>query len=437
MKIWTSVSAAVTAIALVATLGACGGGDDADEGGATTITLGYYAEAGGPADGTMRALVTEFSAANPDIKVKIESAAYDEFYTRLRTQLAGRTAPDVWLSDGALIQEYAGRKSLRDLSPYVQGADIGEYYGVDLIRKGDAKGRLFGFPQGAQTNALFYNKKLFKDAGVAEPTPEWTYDDLAAAAKKLTKDTNKDGKPDVYGFRAYSKSFAESWWPMVKAFGGDILDDQGKVVVDSPGSAQALNWMLTAMYDDKVAPDVVTTDALGGSQTLFPSGVVAMQFGIYARIQTATQGKIDFGVAPLPKGPSGKRGQTANINAWVINQAATDPKAAAAWKWIQFFSGEKPQATWTGIGEAIPINKKVAASAAFVDPGRPPADRQVFTEALTGADDLGINPVWSEYTAAITKPITSALSREVPVAAGLKTAQTDGQAAIDRFNPGG
>jgi multiple sugar transport system substrate-binding protein len=431
-----------TAIATIATLalsvGVSGcGADDEPSDGSTSITLGYYAEAGGPADGTMRKLVDEFTQANPGIKVKIEAAAYDEFYTRLRAQLAGGTAPDVWLSDGALVQEYAGRNSLRDLTKYLSSVNADDYYGIDLIRKGDPKGRLFAFPQGAQATALFYNKALFTAAGVALPTAEWTYDDLLAAAKKLTKDTNGDGKPDVYGMRVFSPSFAESWWPMVKAFGGEVLDDNGKVALDSPQSKAAFDWMRNAIYQEKVAPDPVTTEALGKSQALFPSSVVAMQFGIYARIQTAAQKKVDMGVVPLPKGPGGLRGETANINAWVINRGSSDAKADAAWKWIEHFSGEGPQKAWTQIGEAIPINKKVAAAPEFRNPATAPTDRKAFTDCLAVADDLGLNPVWSEYTTAISKQVTRTLSQQATVAEALKTAQTDAQAAIDRFKPVG
>jgi len=427
--------AAAAAIAVTVLLTGCSGADDEGGEGRVSIKLGYWAEAGAPADGTMRDLVKQFEAANPGIRVQIESAAYDEYYTRLRTQIAGGKAPDVWLNDGALLQEYAGRNSLRDLGGYVTPEVTAATNGIDLIKAGDANGRLFGFPMGAQTAVLFYNKKLLAAAGVAEPTGEWTYDDLLAAATKLTKDTNGDGTPDVYGFRTYSKSFTESWWPMIEAFGGDILDDQGKVAVNSPQSQAALNWMLKAMYESKVSPDVVATEALGGSQTLFPSGVVAMQFGIYARIQTATQGKIDFGVAPLPKGPDG-RGNIANINSWGINSKAGAAKADAAWKWIQFFAGEKAQTAWTQIGEAMPINKSVAASPAFLEPGKPPANRKIFLDALAESDDLDLNPVWSEYTTAITTAVTSGLSREVPVPDALATAQTEAQEAIDRFKPG-
>jgi multiple sugar transport system substrate-binding protein len=188
--------------------------------------------------------------ANSDIKLQLETAPYTDFFKRLRTQLAGGKGPDVWLSDGVLVQEYAGRNSLRDLSDFVKTINTDDYYGVDLIR--DSDGHLYGFPQGAQTPVLFYNKKMFADAGVAEPTGEWTYDDLTAAAKKLTRDTNGDGKPDVWGMRVYSPGFTESWWPMIKAFGGDVVADGGqKVVIDSPQSRAGLDWMLNAMYTEK------------------------------------------------------------------------------------------------------------------------------------------------------------------------------------------
>ncbi|MBE1584725.1 ABC transporter substrate-binding protein [Nonomuraea angiospora] len=432
------IAALGTALTLtLTTIAACGGGGGEAAGGKVTLTLGYYAEAGGPADGTMRKLVDQFTKANPGIEVKIESADYDQFYKRLRTQLAGGQAPDVWLSDGVLVQEFSGRNSLRDLTKYASDLDLAGYYGIDIIKKGDPQGRLFGFPQGAQSTALFYNKAIFAKAGVEPPTADWTYDDLLAAAKKLTQDTNGDGKTDVYGFRAYSPSFVESWWPMVKAFGGDVLADNGKIAIDSPQSREALTWMNRAMYEEKIAPDPVTTEALGKSQILFPSGIVAMQFGIYARIQTAAQGKIDMGAVPLPKGPTGQRGDLANINSWVVNRASSEPEAAAAWKWIKFFAGEGPQAEWMSIGEAIPINKKVAQTPAFLNPATPPTDRRPFTDALADADDLGLNPVWSEYTAAITKQVTAALSKQTGIEDALKIAQTDAQAVVDRFKPAG
>ncbi|SEL86500.1 extracellular solute-binding protein [Nonomuraea pusilla] len=422
------LAAAAAVLALAATA-ACGGGSAGDDG-TVTLRLGFYAAAGDPADTTMRELVKEFSAANPSIKVQLEVAPYVKFFERLRTQIAGGQAPQVWLSDGVLVQEFAARGALADLTDRVKTVNAADYSGIELNR--DQKGRVFGFPQGAQTPVLFYNKKLFAEAGVAEPTAEWTYDDLAAAAKKLTKDTNGDGKPDTYGMRVYSPGFTESWWPIIKAFGGDIVTDGNrKVVVDSPEAKAALDWMLAAMGKDGFAPDYVTTEALGKGavHALFATGRVAMSYGIYARTLPAVNAKVDFGVAPLPKGPKG-RGNVAIVNSWVVSKAASPAQADAAWKWITYFAGEGPQSRWARLGEAIPINKKAAASAL-------PADRgKVFLEALDAAGDLGTNAVWSEYTEALAKRVNEALSGATPVATALKTGQQEAQQVIDRFYAG-
>ncbi|MER5622667.1 extracellular solute-binding protein [Streptosporangium sp. NPDC002544] len=422
------LAAAAVAVLTVAGTASCGG--SADDSGAVTLKLGFYAAAGDAADTTMRELVKEFTAANPRIKVQLEVAPYVKFFEKLRTEIAGGQAPQVWLSDGVLVQEFAARGALADLGDRVKTVNADDYFGIEMNR--DAKGRIYGFPQGAQTPVLFYNKKLFAEAKVAEPTADWTYDDLAAAAKKLTKDTNGDGIPDTYGFRAYSPGFTESWWPIVKAFGGDIVtDDNRKVVVDSPQSKAALDWMLGATGKDGFAPDYVTTEGLGKGvvHTLFATGRVAMSYGIYARTLPAVSAGVDFGVAPLPKGPAG-RGNIAIVNSWVVSKAASPAQVDAAWKWITFFSGEGPQRKWAELGEAIPINKKVASTAL-------PADRgPAFLESLDAATDLGANAVWSEYTEALAKRMNEALSGATPVATALTAGQKDAQEVIDRFYAG-
>ncbi|WP_067177895.1 extracellular solute-binding protein [Microtetraspora niveoalba] len=422
------LAAAAAAVLTVAVTASCGGA--ADDSGAVTLRLGFYAAAGDAADTTMRELVKEFTAANPSIKVQLEVAPYVKFFEKLRTQIAGGQAPQVWLSDGVLVQEFAARGALADLSDRVKTVNADDYSGIELNR--DAKGRIYGFPQGAQTPVLFYNKKLFADAKVDAPTADWTYDDLAAAAKKLTKDTNGDGKPDTYGFRAYSPGFTESWWPIIKAFGGDIVTDENrKVVIDSPQSKAALDWMLGAMGKDGFAPDYAYTQGLGKGvvHTLFATSRVAMSYGIYARTLPAVSAGVDFGVAPMPKGPAG-RGNVAIVNSWVVSKAASAAQADAAWKWITFFSGEGPQSKWAELGEAIPINKK-AASAAL------PADRrEAFLDSLDAATDLGANAVWSEYTEALAKRVDEGLSGTSPVDTALATGQKEAQEVIDRFYAG-
>jgi multiple sugar transport system substrate-binding protein len=406
-----------------------GGRDTAGEGSGVTLRLGFYAPAGGGSEETMQQLAADFEEQNPNIDLKLQSAPYEQFFPRLRTQVAGGTAPDVWLSDGVLVQEFAERGALRDLAPYLESIDESDYLGLDIVSR---DGKTYGFPQGIQTPVLFYNKQLFDAAGVAPPTAEWTYEDLASAAKQLTQDTNGDGKPDQWGFRAYSPSFTETWWPIINAFGGQIVDDEASTVtIDSTESRAAMDWMLDAMYGSKFAPDPVTSEALGNPIEFFAAGKVAMAYGIYARNLAATQGGVDFDVAPLPEGPGG-RGNVAIVNQWVVNEAATDEQAEAAWKWMTFFASEESQQAWSELGEALPVNRAFAQSEEFLEPTTPPEHKEVFVEAAADADDLGVNAAWSEYAIEIDKALQEAFAQRSSIDEALNTARSKAQAAIDR-----
>lgn len=428
-------SRAVRAVALggIAALALTGCASGASEGGKPTLTIGFYAAAGSEADTTMRELVNEFSEANPDIDVKVEAAPYVDFFKRLRTQVAGGNAPDVWLSDGVLVQEFAARGSLRDLSEYAGELDAADYIGLDHHR--DADGNLWAFPQAAQVPVLYYNKAMFEQAGMDVPTDDWTYDDLARAARKLTVDENGDGTPEVWGYRAFSPGFTESWWPQIRAFGGEIAnEDRTEITIDSTESVEALEWVQEAI-DAKAgfAPDVVTTSSLGSPHELFANQTVAMSFGIYARAQSAIAGEVDFDVVRMPTGPGGERGEVAIVNAWAVNAKSSDTEAEAAWKWIEFFSGEDPQAAWAALGEGIPINAAVANSGAFLSAGTAPSNRQAFLDAMEVAEDMGENGVWSEYTNFIGENITAALSGSMSIEEALSDGQRKAQESVDRF----
>jgi multiple sugar transport system substrate-binding protein len=172
----------LTALLAVATTitSACSSSSGTSADGTVTIRLGAYAASGSDFEKKLTEQVAQFEQANPKVKIKLEVAPYAEFFKRLGTQVAGGNAPDAWLSDGVFVPQYAARGALADLSDRVDADTAAKTLGIDLIR--DPDGKLYGFPQGAQTPALYYNKKLFDAAGVKYPTADWTYQDLAVAA---------------------------------------------------------------------------------------------------------------------------------------------------------------------------------------------------------------------------------------------------------------
>jgi len=147
-----------------------------------------------------QAVVDDFHKANPNITVKVDVSDWDSYWTKLNTLIAGGTPPDVFAMDAPLFMDWQNRGALLNLQPYIDAdpAFLSGIYPQTLSAYKTADG-YYGLPRDFQTIVLFYNKDMFDAAGVEYPTSDWTYDDMLAAAKKLTLDKDNDGKIDQYG----------------------------------------------------------------------------------------------------------------------------------------------------------------------------------------------------------------------------------------------
>ncbi|MGC9335616.1 MAG: ABC transporter substrate-binding protein, partial [Anaerolineae bacterium] len=152
-----------------------------------TLLWGFW---GSPEEKASHERVAQaFMAEHPNIKFEYMFAPWDDYFTKLKTVWAGgdpTAIPDVlflWPTPS-----YATRGVLENLQPYVErdNYDLDEYWPY-LLDSARYEGDVYGLPRDIEAHALYYNKKLFDEAGVAYPTDDWTWDDLLAAAEKLTK----------------------------------------------------------------------------------------------------------------------------------------------------------------------------------------------------------------------------------------------------------
>ena len=181
-KARTILAAALSGI-LVAGLGSIAAPAQAAK---TTIT--YFTFSAAPDHlNTINAMVAAFEKVNPTIKVKIQTASYNDYFTKLKTQVAANKAPDTFELNYENFVTYAEAGSLLNLNK-VAKADKGfkksVYYGkaYDVFA---SKGKQYGLPASYSTVVLFYNKDLFDSAGVAYPQTSWDWSDEATAAKLL------------------------------------------------------------------------------------------------------------------------------------------------------------------------------------------------------------------------------------------------------------
>jgi len=365
-------------------LAACGGGAPA---GPAEITFMMW---GAPEEQTVwQAVVDDFQAANPNIKVKVEVSDWDSYWTKLNTLIAGGTPPDVFAMDAPLYLDWQSRGALLNLQPYIDktpGFLDGVYpQTLSAYKVGDG---YYGLPRDFQTVVLFYNKDMFDAASVKYPTADWTYDDLLVAAKELTKDTNGDGKIDQYGLWTDTWDMELFWSEAIWAYGGDIINaDHTKTLIADGGARDAWKF-IDSIYKEGVMPTPTTAGEYGGD--LFQAGAAAMTSIGHWAVPGYVAAKINFGVAPMPKGPKGAA-TSVNSAGFVLSKDSKNPDAA--FEFVKFALSEAGQKRLAELGFAIPVLKSVAESDAYLkQPGD--LDQRVFLDSLAFAH---MKPVFKGY----------------------------------------
>src|SRR5207248_8662362 len=189
-------------------------------------------------------------------------------------------------------------------APAKSAGDVNDYYPdvLSIVKQGDV---VYGLPWIAQPVVVYYNKDLFKAAGVAEPKSGWTWDDFVKTAKALTK-KDASGKVTQWVFTA-------NGWPPPQMFiwqaGGDeISKDLKTSPIDSPQAIEALKFYLSLAYNPDLAPtaDIIKDQ---GFDAMFKAGKVAMFMG-GAADDLDRQPNLHVGVVSVPANPKTKLNTT-------------------------------------------------------------------------------------------------------------------------------
>ena len=151
----------------------------------------------------LEALIEPINARATDFRIRLVPIPSD-YNTKLCTMIAGDTAPELFYLSQEHVAAFAAQGALLDLTDLVeqdrQGAtDLDSYY-PSVLEQFRWQGRLYGLPWIAQPVVLYCNVDAFVAAGVELPDRNWDWEKFVAAGKKLTRDTNGDGRIDQWGF---------------------------------------------------------------------------------------------------------------------------------------------------------------------------------------------------------------------------------------------
>ena len=401
-------------VALVA-LGAVVGAAFAKQerpGSSKTVTVSYFTFSAAPDHlNTLKALISIFEKKHPNIKISFQTAPYSDYFTKLQTQIAGGQAPDTFELDYGSFYGYASSGSLLNLSKAAKSDPTfnpGIYYPKAYSAFAVGKTQ-FGLPESYSDVLLFYNKDLFRAAGVPFPTAKWTWKDEMAAAKKLTN-ASKGVWGDFQPIQFYE------FYKVLAQNGGSFFNaNKSKATFDSPAGIAAAQWLLSK--PGSVMPTQEQQAGLG-DDAMFKLGKLAMWHNGIWQFAAMKDAPFQWDVVVEPAGK-------VKANHFFANTVAASSKTAhpkEAWEWLKFLSGshDSVKARIGSSWELAPVKDK-AAYAAYLKQ-RPPVNRQAVLDALNNPVLTPTIKAESQMQDIVGKALQKAELGQVPVAQALHDA---------------
>ncbi|WP_106767698.1 ABC transporter substrate-binding protein [Paenibacillus faecalis] len=304
-------------------------------------------------------LISDFNAANPDIQVEgVYQGTYDESLNKLKASLGSDNSPtmiQVYEIGSRFMMDSKAIKPVQDFIDAEQydisslEPNIKNYYTFD--------DKLYSMPFNSSNPILYYNKDAFEAAGLDPENPPKTYEEVAEAAKQLTKDGMTGASFAIYG------------WFMEQFFanqGAELLNNgNGRhslataSQVNSKAGVETLEWW-KGMLDDKSLLNLgrKTDD----TKKAFAAGQVAMMLDSTASLRgivSASEGKFEVGTAFLPKPSNAGKGGVVigGASLWLLDNKP-EAEQKAAWEFMKYLADPKTQAYWHVNTGYFPVTTK-------------------------------------------------------------------------------
>jgi len=383
---------------------------------------------GWPKDQVMQ-LVNDFQAQNPGIKIDIQLIPFGQLFQTIEVRLAaGGGTPDVYIVDGPNTASYAARNYLLPLDEYFTAAEKNAFF-KSSIRAGTYEGKFVSVPYGTSSAGLFFNKEIFEKYGVPLPSEKLedrlTWEQVAELAKKLTIDTDKDGKPDIWGLGIEQIDRPYLLLPLMQSLGAEAISPSGfetKGYITSDKFVKATTFYGKLFNEWKVSPTGLNDSAI--AREYFGTGKFAMMLGNewnIARLAKFTN--LKYGLAPFPYFAGGV--PVTPTGSWHVGVNPKSANKKAAVQFVKFITGKEEVIKWYKLNGIAPARPDVYAALPgdFSNPMWQLFISEMNSTAVTRPD----TPGYSQYELILREAFAS-----ISYGADPKKTLEDASARIDR-----
>ncbi|AXI53361.1 sn-glycerol-3-phosphate-binding periplasmic protein UgpB (plasmid) [Pseudoseohaeicola sp. NH-UV-7] len=388
----------------------------------TELTMYYPIAVGGALTEVVDGIVADFEAENPDIKVNaIYSGNYDD--TRVRALSALNSGEPAQLAVMFSIDAYdlIEQDLILPFDDLTDDAAWLDSFYPALMANGKIEGKTWGIPFQRSTIVAYYNKDMFREAGLDPESPPSTWDEMIEMGKALTKD-------DTYGLMIPSTGYP--YW-MFQALaiqnGKEVMSDDGLTTAfDDQAVVDTLEFWKSLSAEHGIMP--TGTVEWGTLRQAFLEGQTAMMWHSTGNLTAVkNNASFDFGVAELPANV--RKGSPTGGGNFYVFKDTTPEEQAAALKLIQFMTAPEQAAEWsiaTGYMGVSPAAYETDALKAYT---------QEFPPALVARNQLenAVAEFSTFETARVRDGLNNAIQSALTGAKEPAEALGEAQAAADRL----
>ena len=286
--------------------------------------LGYQPAGGNQTGVLMDAAVAAFTKANPDIKVEITGYTGDQAgFTKLTQAVQGKQSVDMFRLPSDILPLLVKDGLVAPIDEFLTDADRADIFPA-LMDSVKDNGKAYSWPLWVPPVAMYMNLDIFKERGVDPPKGNWSYDEFVEAAKKLT--FQRSNGDQVYGYTGGIDPGLVNTWSFVIGDGAlPLSKDNTKYTWNTPDGISGLKKLVDLAQVHKVTPPDFGAQSVADIASGFKDRKL---YAMYSEPSGSSAqyraDKLNFDIAPMPVGKSGKLQTAGGIG--LISVAALDDR---------------------------------------------------------------------------------------------------------------
>lgn len=394
------------------------------------VQIEFWYGLGSEAGQKMEELIKEFNASQSEVKVVgVAQADYSETMQKVQAGMAANKVPGAFIGERDTMLNFVNSDALAEITPLIGDSEVfkEEDFVESFYQQGQVDGKQFSVPSYGTTQVMYFNTKVFEEAGVNPDEAFKSWENLAEASKKIKESGAADlGHMIMWG--------ADNLSDLALSNGGTFLSEDGKtVLINSPEWVEAWEFARKMIHEEK------TMGVISGGQgweywykTI--DAVMAGQSSSYTG-SSGDKGNLDFSyidsrVQPGLNGNDPK--PVAEALQIMIPKQNDEAHQKAAFKWIEFFTSPEVSGRWSSFVGYIPVRKATMEEGEYAEQVKEnPYLGIPYQQALNAASPFD-DPTGGVILDELTKAADKVELENVPAQEALDAAAKKSQEALDK-----